>query len=135
MNYIGIRFVREGGRLSFNLPLVERLGFVTNDYVYVYIKEDAICISKSLSDNPGIPIKIEKEIGRISIPKQIRNAFNLKTKDEVAMYIDDDKNIVIRKSNYDREINLVRQLARECTKLHIGEKAIIDGLLTRMQLR
>lgn len=132
MNYVGIRFIREGGRLSFNLPLVERLGFVVNDDVYVFIKEDAIYISKSLSDNPGIPIKIEKELGRISIPKQIRSAFDLKTKDEVAIYIDDDKNIVIRKSNYDREINIVRQLARECTKLHRDEKAVIDKLLTRM---
>lgn len=45
--------------------------------------------------NIGIPIRVEK-LGRIMIPKEIRNKLNINDGDKVIFYIEDEKIILMK---------------------------------------
>ena len=134
MIHIGERKIEQNNRLGVSLKVARNLGFIENEYVYVFIKDGELYISALQEYNLGVPINCEKRAGRVTIPKDIMKALALEVGDTVNMYTM-DKSILIKKKNYDREINIVRDLARECTQLHRDEKALIDKLLTRMLIK
>lgn len=134
MKYIGERKIEHNNRIGVSLKVARNLGFIENEYVYVFMKDDELYISALQEDNLGFSINCEKHTGRVTIPKEIIKSLALEKGDIVDVYIA-DKRILIKKKNHDREINLVRDLARKCTKLHTDEKAVIDKLLMRMLVK
>lgn len=132
MNYVGSRFIRQCGRLSIGSAVCEQLNLPIEKKVIMFIKNDSIYIVSNKKKGFGFAVTFEKQLGRFAIPIDIIRTMSLKTGDEMDVYVDYDGTIIIKRATHDREINIVRELAKKNCNLSDDEKKTIDMLLTKM---
>lgn len=136
MKYIGKRRIAKNNRVNISVPVLQSMGVKAGEYVYVFIKDGSVYIAAELNNEPGVPVKLEmyeksSTSGRITIPVAIKNTLNLSALDEVDVYTD-GKHIILKKINYEDDINAIRTLARNSDALELAEKRELDALLVKL---
>lgn len=134
MRFIGRKKVVKLNRIGLPTPTIRQLGFTDNDeYVYIFLKDNDIYVDVTNGKHDGFPVKCNPYTGRIVIPNSILKTLGLEEGNELDIYADTDKGyIILRKTNYSREIEVVRQLAISSKVLDAGEKRELDILLNMM---
>ena len=128
MRFVGRKKMIKGYRIGIPYPAVKEMGFNDYEYVYVYMENNDIHVT--CKDNGGIPVKFDPYTGRMSIPDSIRKTLGIELYDEVDIHIDIDKGyIILRKTDYTRELEVVKQLAVISKSLDADERRELDILL------
>lgn len=95
-----IRKIDELGRVVIPIELRNGLGWNEKESLEIYIESNKICIRQpkfeGRIDSVGIIRKLD-ELGRIVIPKEIRNKFDIAFKDAVEILVDDDVIMIMKK--------------------------------------
>lgn len=136
MKYIGRRIIAKNNRVNISIPVLQSMGVKAGEYVYVFIKDGSVYIAAELNNEPGVPVKLEmyersSKSGRITIPVAIQKTIYLSALDEVDVYTD-GKHIILKKINYENDINAIRTLARNSDALELAEKRELDALLVKL---
>lgn len=95
-----IRKIDELGRVVIPIELRNRLGWNEKESLEIYVESNKICIRQpkfeGRIDSVGIIRKLD-ELGRIVIPKEIRNKFDIAFKDAVEILVYDDVIMIMKK--------------------------------------
>lgn len=95
-----IRKIDELGRVVIPIELRNRLGWNEKESLEIYVESNKICIRQpkfeGRIDSVGIIRKLD-ELGRIVIPKEIRNKFDITFKDAVEILVYDDVIMIMKK--------------------------------------
>ena len=95
-----IRKIDELGRVVIPIELRNGLGWNEKESLEIYIESNKICIRQpkfeGRIDSVGIIRKLD-ELGRIVIPKEIRNKFDISFKDAVEILVDNDVIMIMKK--------------------------------------
>ena len=95
-----IRTIDELGRVVIPIELRNGLGWNEKESLEIYIESNKICIRQpkfeGRIDSVGIIRKLD-ELGRIVIPKEIRNKFDIAFKDAVEILVDNDVIMIMKK--------------------------------------
>ena len=128
MRFIGRKKVVKPIRIGLPYSAVKEMGFNNYEYVYMYIENNDIYIT--IKDNEGIPVKFDSYTGRVNIPDSIRKTLGINPYDELDIYIDTDRAYIdLKKTDYTREIEVVKQLAVISKLLDTDERRELDILL------
>lgn len=128
MRFIGRKRVIKPNRVGLPVPVVKEMGFDNYEYVYVFVENNDIYIT--IKNGEGIRVKFDPYTGRIVIPTSIQKTLGFMEGDALDIYIDIDKGyVVLRKTDYTREIEVVKQLAVISKSLDADERRGLDILL------
>ena len=131
MRFIGRKKVIKLNRIGLPSPVIRELGFTDDDkFVYVFLKDNDIYVDVANGKHEGIPVRCDLYTGRIVIPDSIKKTLGLEDGNELDIYVDIDKGyVVLRKTDYTREIEVVKQLAATSKSLDADERRELDILL------
>lgn len=134
MRFIGRKKIVKPNRIGLPSLVIRELGFAESEYAYVFIKNNDIYVSATKSKHKGFPVKCDCLTGRIVIPEPIKKALEIEIGNELDLYIDADKGyVILRKTDYSREIEVVRELAISSKVLDSNERREIDILLNKLK--
>lgn len=115
-----LRKIDELGRVVLPIEIRNQFGYVEKDPIEIFMKNDKIILKKpilnSKEESVGIIRKLD-ELGRITIPKEIRNRLDLREKDEVEILIDKDSIILMKYTTNCIFCNRTKKLKKFNSKL------------------
>lgn len=131
MKFIGRKRVIKLKRIGLPSSVIREIGFTDDDkFVYVSLKDNDIYVDVTNGKHEGIPVRCEPHTGRIVIPNSIHKTLGIEEDNELDIYVDADKGyVILRKTNYSREIEVVKQLAATSKRLDADERRELDILL------
>lgn len=90
-----------GNRLTIPLIMRKLLQIKENDFLFYYIEDNKIILSKT--EGKGYPIKVRK-LFRITFPKAFRELYNIKPKDKFYIEVIDGEIILQRIEDKQEEL-------------------------------